>query len=173
MTKEQSTDGLQAAILCCGYRLGYYTDADIEHWAERQIDASDKPSLTLIELATLRGSNPIDVMNLLRSLGGTLSPSVTIETQIGFLGMLYDANRISLKTATNGLIAMVHDQGVTGDQRSKIYGLDDMYDLALAGTYGTISQVESEFRSLVRPYADNLKAQDIEILEGKSDRDGS
>lgn len=165
MTKEHSTIGLQAAFLCCGYNVGYYTISDIEWWAIQQIDALDEPTLALIDLATLRDTNPIDVMNLLRSLGGTLSPSLTIEMRIGFLGLLYDAKRISLKTAINGLFAMVHDQGVTDDQRTMIYCLDDGYDLALAGTYGTVSQVEAEFRSFVRPYADTLKAQEIEILE--------
>jgi len=103
-------------------------------------------------------------MNLLRSLGGTLSPSLTIEMQIGFLGLLYDAKRIALEKAIHGLFALVHDQGVTDDQRSMIYWLDDGHDLAIAGTYGTVSQVEAEFRSFVRPYADTLKAQEAEIL---------
>ncbi len=47
--------GHQAAILCCGYGMGYYKEADIEHWAERQIDALDEPPLPLIELTTIRG----------------------------------------------------------------------------------------------------------------------
>lgn len=164
MTKEQCTIGLEAAILCCGYSIGYYADADIEHWAERQIDVLDEPPLALIELATLRDTYPIDAMNLLRSLGGVLSPAATIESEIGFIGLLYDAKRISLATAIRRLFPLGHDEGVTDKQRSMLYWLDDAYDLALAGTYGTLSQVASEFRSFVQPYADNLRAQDVIML---------
>jgi hypothetical protein len=164
MTKERSTIGAQAAFLCCGYNVGYYSTSDIEWWAIQQIDAMDEPPLAIIDLATLRDTNPIDVMNLLRSLGGTLSSSLTTEMRIGFLGLLYDVKRISLNTAIGGLFALVHDDGVTDDQRSMIYWLDDGCDLAIAGTYGTIGQVEADFRSFVRPYADSLKAQKIELL---------
>ncbi len=147
--------GHQAAVLCCGYSMGYYNEADIEHWAERQIDALDEPPLPLIELTTVRGMYPIDVMNLLRSLSSAFPPSVTIEAQIGFLGLLYDSKKVSLKKAIGGLLAMVHDKGVTGDQCTTIYGLDDVFDLAIAGTYGTVGQVESEFRSFVWPYVES------------------
>jgi hypothetical protein len=52
MTKEQSTIGFQPAILCCGYNVGYYTTADIERSAVEQIDASEKPSLAMMDLAS-------------------------------------------------------------------------------------------------------------------------
>ena len=156
--------GHQAAILCCGYSMGYYKEADIEHWAERQINALNEPPLPLIELATVRGMYPIDVMNLLRSLSGAFPPSLIAEAQIGFLGLLYHSKKIPLKRAIGGLFAMVHDEDVTDDQRSMIYGLDDMYDLAIAGTYGTVGQVEAEFRSFVQPYVEKLNAQEIEML---------
>lgn len=154
----------QAAILCCGYSMGYYKEADVEHWAERQIDALDEPPLPLIELTTIRGMYPIDVMNLLRSVSGEFPPTLIVEAQIGFIGLLHHAEKIPLKRAIGGLFAMVHDKGVTDDQRATIYGLDDMYDLAIAGTYGTIGQVEAEFRSFVQPYIEKLNAQEIEML---------
>jgi len=156
--------GRQASILCCGYGMGYYKEADVEHWAERQIDALDQPPLPLIELATVRGMYPIDVMNLLRSLSGESQPNVIVEAQIGFLGLLYYTKKIPLKRAIGGLFVMVHDKGVTDDQCATIYGLDDMYDLAIAGTYGTVGEVEAEFCSFVRSYMDRLTAEGIEMV---------
>lgn len=164
MTLSATTIARQAAMLCSGYRVGYFTDADIERWAERQIDALDEPPLPLIELATLRGMYPIDVMNLLKSIGGTFSQETLIEAEIGFWGLLYDANKVPLERAIRSLFTMTHEERLTGQQRSTVYGLDDGYDLAVAGTYGTVAQVESEFRSFVCRYAEKLKAQEVEIL---------
>ena len=164
MTKEQSTISLQATILCGGYEIGYYTTADIERWAMQQIDASEKPSLAVIDLANLRDMSPIDVMGLLQSLGGTLSPSLTIETQIGIFGLLYDAKRISLEKAVEKVCELVYDEGVTQHQREVLDWLGEMCYMAFEESIGTVSQVESEFLSFVRPYADNLKAQEIEML---------
>jgi len=164
MSKEQSTIGVRAALLCCGYNIGYYTTSDIERWAVQQLDACDKPPMALIDLTILRDMNPIDVMNLLRSLGGTLSPSLTIEMQIGFIGLLYDAKRLSLEMAVEKVCALVYDEGVTQHQREMMYWLGEMFYLAFAESIGTVAQVESEFRSFVRPYADTLKAQEAEIL---------
>jgi hypothetical protein len=104
-------------------------------------------------------------MNLLRSVGGTLSPRLTIETQIGFLGRLYLAKKIALRAVIGSLLSLVHDQGVTDQQRIMIYSLDDIHDLAVAGTYGTVGQVESEFRSFVQPYVENLSTQEIDMFE--------
>ena len=50
MTLSATTIARQAAMLCSGYRVGYFTDADIERWAERQINALDEPPLPLIEV---------------------------------------------------------------------------------------------------------------------------
>lgn len=167
MTAQESVIGHQAAILCCGYNMGYYKEADIERWAEQQIANMDDAPLPLIELATIHGMYPVDVMNLLRTLCGAVPPSVIVEAQIGFLGLLYDSKEIPVQRATGELLSMaVHGKGMTDHQLSMSYCLDDMCDLALMGTYGTVAQVESEFRSFVQPYVDKLKAQEIEMLRG-------
>ena len=78
MTREPSRMEVQANMLSCGYNMGYYSETDIELWAERQIDQLDEPPLVLIELATSRGVCPIDIMNRLNSLCDRLSPMMTI-----------------------------------------------------------------------------------------------
>ena len=75
MTKEQSKVGLQATIICCGYNVGFCSISDIEWWAIQQIDALDEPPMALIDLTILRDTNPIDVMNLLRSRRHTFAKS--------------------------------------------------------------------------------------------------
>ena len=61
-------------------------------------------------------------------------------------------------------MGLVHVEGVTDEQRGVIYHLDDGYDSAIAGTYGTIDEVESAFRSFVKPYVIKVQALEIEML---------
>ena len=164
MAKEQSTIEVQATILCGGYEVGYYTTVDIERWAMQQIDASEQPSLAVIDLANLRDTNPIDVIGLLRSCAGTLSPSLTIETQIGIFGLLYDAKRISLEKAVEKVCSLVYEEGVTQDQQRSMSWLGEFHYVAANEMYGTLAQVEAEFRSFVQPYADLFRAHDIAMF---------
>jgi len=148
----------EADILRCGYDVGYFDKAHIEGWADRQIEACDSPPTELLDLSMIRDTHPIDVMNLLRSIGSPDS-STSIETQIGFLGLLLAERKISTQLAIRGLFALVHEPGITQEQQSQIYYLDDGYDLAIAGTYGTMGHLERELRDFVSPYSNRLAEQ--------------
>jgi len=60
---------LEAAVLSCGYNVGYFLTLTLS-MAERQIERHEDPSATIIDLALIRNTNPIDVMDMLRSLSG-------------------------------------------------------------------------------------------------------
>jgi hypothetical protein len=145
----------EADLLLCGYEVGYFDKSDIAQWADRQIAAIANPSAELLDLSMIRHTYPIDVMNLLRSLG---SPdlNVRIQNQIGFIGLLYGEKKLTLQRAIGGLLSLVHQPGLTQEQRSQIYYLDDGYDLAVAGAYGTLAQIERDFSNFVSPYTQRL-----------------
>lgn len=165
MIKDENTIALEAAVLCCGYNMGFFHKGDIEHWAEKLIEACDDPSTTILDLAMIGKTNPIDVMNLLRSLSTTIGPEVFIMSQIGFIGLRLIEKKITVREAIGGLWSLIRQQGITKEEEMSIYCIDDGCDLALAGTYGTISDVESEFFAFVTPYAQKLQSEYPEILD--------
>lgn len=55
--------------------------------------------------------------------------------------------------------ALIHEPGTTAGQESRVYHLDDEYDLAIAGTYGTMDDIERELNDYVSPYAQRLNEQ--------------
>lgn len=146
---------IEADVLLCGYEAGFFSKSDISQWADRQIAAIANPSAELLDLSMIRHTYPIDVMNLLRSLG---SPdlNVRIQNQIGFIGLLYGEKKLTLQRAIGGLLSLVHQPDLTQEQRSQIYYLDDGYDLAVAGAYGTLAQIERDFCNFVSPYLQRL-----------------
>ncbi len=164
MIENRDRIGLEASILRCGYDAGYFCNDDIEHWAERQIAVIDELPLPLIELATIRRTHPLDVMNLLRLLAAGVQPKDLIETQIGFIGLAFDSGQLSLRGSIKGLWALLHEDGLTSEQEFEIYSLDDHYDFALCGTHGTMMDVESHVREFVMPYAEKMKQFQPELL---------
>ena len=146
---------LEADVLRSGFKLGFFGKPDIERWADRQIAAVDEPSLELIDLSMNQRVDPHDLLKLLEAVGQT-DARQKVETEIGFLGLLLSSRRITVEKAIRSLWSLVYAPGITDEQQSQIYYLDDGYDLALAGTYGTITEIEVELRAFVTPYADKL-----------------
>jgi hypothetical protein len=161
----------EADVLRWGYAVGYFDNADIELWADRQIAATEKPCLELLDLSMIRHTHPLDVMKLLRSLG-TSDPATTVETQIGFLGLLYGRQEITAYRAICELYALVHEAGITADQESEIYYLDDAFDLAAAGTFGTINDFERKLTGFLSPYAEQLAERHSQLIPALRTRRG-
>jgi len=145
----------EAAVLRCGYRAGYFTKADISRWADRQIEAIEQPGSELLDLSMIRHTHPLDVMHLLHSVGA-VAPADTTEMELGFIGLLREERRVSPEFAVRGLLTLVHEPGPTADQWSEIYRLEDACDCAIAGTYGSMTEVEQDLDSFVSPYARKL-----------------
>lgn len=163
----------EADVLYCGYDVGFFDKADIASWADQQIAAISEPSTTLLDLAMIRQTHPIDVMKLLRALGEPDAAN-SIEIRIGFLGVLYETGKLSLRAGIKGLWSMIHEAGLTGQQRSAIYWLDDGYELATRGEYGTLEEVVQEFCNFVAPYAQNLRDRFPHLISlGESLRDSA
>lgn len=154
---------LEAELLRCGFDVGYYEKRDIERWADKQIAAIDNPRAELLDLSMLRQVHPHDVMNKLKSLASS-APSSSTRTRIGFVGLALNRKRISLTNAIRLLDEMTSVPGVTEEEASRIYCLDDARDLAIAGISGNLADVERELHNFLSPYADELAAGELRFL---------
>lgn len=153
--KMSDIASIEIAVLLAGYDVGYFDIAAIRRWADRQIEVIDEPSEALLDLAMLREPHPIDVMKLLRAVGAS-DQGAEAEIRIAILGLLFERKRLSLRQVVRGLFSLVIDDRASSEERSMIYYLDDGYDLAIAGTYGSLEQVERELIEFAKPYAMQL-----------------
>jgi len=152
----------EADALRCGYEAEHFTKAHIIAWADEQIAACDKPSDALIDLSLCRNADPRTVASHLRSLGSN-DATLCVKLQLAFLGLAFNAKRITLEIAVRALYRIAHDianeRGVDDDQRNMVYHLADGYDLAFSGTHGTLAEIEREFGDFIRPYILQLNQQ--------------
>lgn len=147
---------IEASVLLCGYEIGYFNKADVIRWADQKILESDIPSMELIELAMCREMDPIDVMQLLRTFF-TEESAPTVETQIGFIGLLLLSQQITGRSATSHLYALIHEPGTTQKIQSSIYYFDEEYEQAFCRRFGTTKKIDAELREFIAPFAEGLK----------------
>jgi hypothetical protein len=147
----------EANVLRCGYDVGYFDKSDIAQWADRQIEACDVPSDALLDLSMNRRLDPLDVIKLLQAFGEA-DPAASIQTQIGFIGLLLAKQRISAKLAIQGLWGLMREPGVTDEQQGQVYYLDYGYDLAESGHW-TWDDIDRALRDFFTPYSDRLAEQ--------------
>ena len=157
----------EADVLRCGYQLGYFDKPDIVAWADRQIEATDTPSNALLDLSMIRLTDPMDVTKLLRSLG-PVEPTASTETEIGFIGLLLTKQHIPIEKAIEGLWALVDALGITPEEERQIHHIDYGYELAIAGTYGTMADLELELHKFVEPYATRLAERHPHLIPSKN-----
>ena len=157
----------EADVLRWGYESGHFDKPQIIDWADRQLEACDKASDALIDLSLCRETDPRLVASNLQSLG-TNDPKFCIELRFAFLGLAFAAKRISLERAARSLYAILLDidnEDLLDDsQRNSIYRIDDGYDLASSGAYGTIAEVKSDFLEFITPYIVRLNEHHAELV---------
>jgi hypothetical protein len=145
----------EADILRCGYSLGYFDNGDIVKWADQQIVVSESVPTELLDLSMIRDAHPIDVMNLLRSLGSP-DDSHLPSSKLGFIGLLNGEGRITTQDAIRRIYELAQDSGITQEQTLQIYRLDASYDLVLEGIDGAICTFEQELHDFLSPYSNLL-----------------
>lgn len=157
----------EADVLRWGYEAGHFAKHQIMKWADKQLEACDKASEALINLSLCREAEPRLVVSSLQSLGSN-DTKFSIDLRFAFLGLAFGARRISLEQAARSLFAILLDIDnedlLDESERNSIYSIDDGYDLASSGAYGTISEVESDFLEFVAPYIAQLKKEHGELV---------
>jgi hypothetical protein len=167
---EDLKTAAEAKILRCGFSIGYFDKSVIERWAERQIAAYDEPSIELIDLAILRNTHPIDVMNPLTKVGQDLPDSESAAAQFGFIGLQFESGDLPLFNTVRWLFSLKDQPEISESERLMLYWLDDAYDLALTGI-DSLENVDSQLREFIAPYVVQVKSiiDALELPERRTD----
>jgi hypothetical protein len=73
---------------------------------------------------------------------------------IGVIGRLYRGGKASLESSVRVLFSLLHanDYTFSRQEEGEIYYLDDAFDLAVIGTYGSIEDVKTLLVEFTEPY---------------------
>ena len=141
-------DSGAATLLSVGFDLGLYDRGTVRDWVDREIEAAEQLEGPLLELATISHRSDDDVAGLLRALARPAPEGFEARVEIGMIGRMVEAGEMTLKAGVRRLSGMAYGAGLTGEEQDCIFEIVDGYDLAVAGTYGSLAEVRASFEEL-------------------------
>ena len=117
---------------------------EVIKWADNIIINDKEPDFFIIELSLCGHKKTIDIVSLLNEYIGQEKPQISGRVILGFLYRQYLAGYITLKKVVGSINWIVWQADLTDEEKSLMYGLDEDYDCAEEGIYGTIEEVEKE-----------------------------
>ena len=143
-----------AEILRYGLIAGFHTVADAVGWADSLIVRDPKPDIAVIDIALSAASDVATVAALLGSVGGECDPVMVMRRSIA------EMRAVVLGNADRGIdvarwLYRLANAGCLPEEHfgSSAYSLDDRFDLARSGTYGTEGEALDALRGFLDQYA--------------------
>lgn len=144
-----------AMALARALEQGVVAPDAVVSWADSVILRSESPSPALCDLST--ASDPNQLLLSLNEFIAQADGAYSRETWRAVLGHFhawYIENPKSGRRITRALYNIARD-GLAPDAEAEreMLSLDDLYDLAAQGTFGTVEQVEANLRELLERFA--------------------
>ncbi len=145
--------------LAVGFELGLYSRDDVAEWVTEAVERVDMLPGPLLELTTLKGKHDVGIVKLLYQLGSARSPAEQARDRFAVLRELLITDRVDLSDAVKQMNRIALEDlspDVDGHEYFACLGLDDQYDLANGGVYGTIDDVRQQVLEFLERYANRL-----------------
>jgi hypothetical protein len=117
---------------------------DVIKWADNIIINDNEPDFFIIELSLCGHKNLNDIISLLNEFIGPEKPQVSSRVILGFVHRQYLVGKITLRKVVGVVDSIVWKTDLTDEEKSFMYGLDDNYNCAEEGIYGSVEVVEKE-----------------------------
>ncbi len=140
-----------AEIFRIGTVTGFIDFQSIIDWADQEIMEGQEDN-DIIEISTAKDIN--DLISILKGVVGIPEPRVIINNFFSILRTHFEKRTNDIKVITRTLyyILMEYSDSLTEHESSNINYFDDGYDLAVLGTYGTISTIRAELGVFLSNY---------------------
>ena len=139
-----------ARVLHVGFDLGFYDRAQLDAWVTHAIEALEAIPDPLLELATLAHRSDQEIVDLLAELAAPGSWEERARIEIGMLAEMEAKGRLELGAAIGRSLFASTDAAF--ELRGELYGIEDAYELARAGAYGSVEEARREYRAFASRY---------------------
>jgi|SRR6516165_2695982 hypothetical protein len=151
MMPRQKTE---AEVLRHDLNAGIRTVAEAVAWADAIIAADPHPDFAVIEVACSGRRRPMDVIALLREVGGECDAVEVVRRAMANARVALRAHPERGPDVASWLFRLaVNDELPTEQFGVEPYSLDDMFQLARLGTYGTIPDALRELDEYLERHA--------------------
>ena len=154
-SQEEMTDDIrqEACVLALAITCGVVDRQAVISWADKIIDAAEKPDYEIIELVTMERAHIQDLVGKLQGIGSPCNQFTAVRVVLGRMYQLASSPEIKLRVFARGLeqFSASHSFDLPSDL-SFIGSLDDGLYLAEEGVHGDLSAFRNEFMDRMREY---------------------
>ncbi|HLP04237.1 MAG TPA: hypothetical protein VK152_02300 [Paludibacter sp.] len=133
---------------------GLLDKEEVIKWADNIITQDEEPDYFIIELSLCGHKSINDIVSLINEYVGQDKPKISGRIFLGLLYRAYLTGHIKLDKVTRAIYWIVWEDRLTEDEKSLIYGIDEDYDCAIDGIYGSVEIVEKEVLRFLEIYKD-------------------
>ncbi len=148
-----------APELSIGFALGLYTRDDISDWVTLQLPHHEPLPAALLDLTTLAGKHDVEIEHHLRDLAGAGAnpdPKTHATLTLRTLARMLRRDRITARDAIGQ--ATRHAEAISFDLYGETIGLEDAYDTAVAGIYGSVDDARRDIEQFFAQLARDLES---------------
>jgi hypothetical protein len=144
---------LQAEIIRRGIELGLYSPAEAVRWSDQAIAAEERPDYALIELSLAR--HPQEILRHLVSFAEQAEPALVLQGLFRKMLRSLNGDDSVAEQLARTLFRLAHDAewSPSGLDENDAYFIDDAFDLAASGTWGTRAEAVRELRTFLEEHA--------------------
>ena len=137
-----------------GLASGLLSKEEVIDWADEIITRDETPDIFFIDLALSSSKTTDDVCHYINDFLNFENPVINGRPLLGLLYKRFHDNQITLEQTVRQLFRLKFEALFTQKEEGCIYSIDDAFDCAKNGIYGTIEDVHKEVNSFLSIYKD-------------------
>lgn len=146
---------VQAEVYRLGLLSGYFANDNVINWADQVIAEEEKPDIEIIDVAFGKHLKSIDLARLLENVKGEIEAELPFKILLGLYSKeLKEKTKTPSEVAKSVYFALnsITTTKPSSKEEQLIYYFDDRFDLAIAGVYGNLQDLENELRDFLSQY---------------------
>lgn len=141
-------------LVRAGLASGLLTKEEVIDWADKIITKDEQPDIFFIDLAMSSSKSTNDIIHYLSDYLNFENPAVQGRPLVGLLYNQYISGQINLERAISKLFRLRFEAVFNERELGYIYSLENDYDCAKHGIYGSLQEVHQDLEQFLSFYKD-------------------
>lgn len=141
-------------LIRAGLASGLLTKEEVIDWADKIITKDEQPDIFFIDLAMSSSKSTNDVIHYISDYLNFDNPAVQGRPLVGLLYHQYANGQINLEQTVSKLFRLKFEAVFNEREEGYIYSLENDYDCAKHGIYGSLQAVQQELEKFLAFYKD-------------------
>ncbi len=141
-------------LIRAGLASGLLSKEEVIDWADKIVVKDEQPDIFFIDLAMSSSKSTNDIIHYINDLLNFDNPAVQARPLVGLLFKQFNNGQINLEQAVSKLFRLKFEAVFNEREEGYIYSLENDYDCAKHGIYGSLQIVQQDLEKFLSFYKD-------------------